>query len=78
MARPLSTSAFHPFFAAMSSIEAKYPNVDRLQPLFDRFAALEKTIPDFKGKAIKSTSGKDDLCLDYSKRDAEFNQCSKK
>jgi hypothetical protein len=32
----------------------------------------------YKGKAIKSTTGKDDLCLDYPKRDAEFNQCSKK
>jgi len=25
-----------------------------------------------------SKAGKADLCLDYSKRDAEFNQCSKK
>jgi hypothetical protein len=32
----------------------------------------------FKGKAIKSKAGKDDLCLDYAKRDAEFNQCGKK
>ena len=32
----------------------------------------------FKGKALKTKSGKDDLCLDYSKRDTEFNQCGKK
>jgi hypothetical protein len=32
----------------------------------------------FKGKALKTKSGKDDMCLDYSKRDAEFNQCGKK
>jgi len=32
----------------------------------------------FKGKALKSKGGKDDMCLDYAKRDAEFNQCSKK
>jgi hypothetical protein len=32
----------------------------------------------YKGKALKSKSGKDDVCLDYAKRDAEFNQCSKK
>jgi len=31
----------------------------------------------FKGKALKSKAGKDDLCLDYAKRDAEFNHCSK-
>lgn len=32
----------------------------------------------FKGKALKNKGGKDDMCLDYSKRDSEFNQCSKK
>ena len=32
----------------------------------------------YKGKALKSKAGKADLCLDYSKRDTEFNQCSKK
>jgi hypothetical protein len=32
----------------------------------------------FKGKALKTKSGKEDMCLDYSKRDTEFNQCSKK
>jgi hypothetical protein len=32
----------------------------------------------YKGKALKSKSGKDDMCLDYAKRDAEFNQCGKK
>ena len=31
----------------------------------------------YKGKAIKSKAGKDDLCLDYAKRDAEFNHCGK-
>jgi hypothetical protein len=29
----------------------------------------------FKGKALKNKTGKDDFCLDYAKRDAEFNQC---
>jgi hypothetical protein len=32
----------------------------------------------YKGKALKSKSGKEDMCLDYAKRDAEFNQCGKK
>jgi hypothetical protein len=32
----------------------------------------------FRGKALKSRSGKDDFCLDYEKRQTEFNQCSKK
>jgi hypothetical protein len=32
----------------------------------------------FKGKALKSKAGKDDVCLDYAKRDVEFNQCGKK
>jgi len=32
----------------------------------------------FKGKALKSKAGKDDVCLDYAKRDAEFNHCGKK
>jgi hypothetical protein len=32
----------------------------------------------YKGKALKSKSGKDDVCLDYAKRDAEFNQCGSK
>jgi hypothetical protein len=32
----------------------------------------------FKGKALKTKAGKDDMCLDYSKRDTEFNQCTKK
>jgi hypothetical protein len=29
----------------------------------------------YKNKALKSKAGKDDLCLDYAKRAAEFNQC---
>ncbi len=29
----------------------------------------------FDGKAIKSASGKDDFCIDYAKKSAEFNQC---
>jgi len=29
----------------------------------------------YKGKALKSKGGKDDMCLDYPKRDTEFNQC---
>jgi hypothetical protein len=32
----------------------------------------------FKGKALKAKSGKEDMCLDYAKRDTEFNQCGKK
>ena len=32
----------------------------------------------FKGKALKSPTGKDDMCQDYAKRAAEFNQCAKK
>ena len=32
----------------------------------------------YKGKALKNKSGKDDMCLDYAKRDTEFNQCGKK
>jgi hypothetical protein len=32
----------------------------------------------YKGKALKSPSGKDDMCLDYPKRATEFNQCAKK
>lgn len=31
----------------------------------------------FDGKAITTASGKSDFCLEYSKRDTEFNQCSK-
>lgn len=45
---------------AMPRIQAKYPNVDRLQPLFDRFAVLEKTISDFKVKAINANYDDDD------------------
>jgi len=32
----------------------------------------------YKGKPLKTKGGKDDMCLDYAKRDAEFNQCGKK
>jgi hypothetical protein len=32
----------------------------------------------YKGKAVKSKGGKPDLCQDYAKRAAEFNQCEKK
>ncbi len=32
----------------------------------------------YKGKALKSKSGKDDFCLDYANRATEFNQCDKK
>ena len=32
----------------------------------------------YKGKALKTKGGNDDLCLDYARRDAEFNQCGKK
>jgi hypothetical protein len=32
----------------------------------------------YKGKALKNKGGKDDMCLDYAKRDTEFNQCAKK
>lgn len=29
----------------------------------------------YDGKAITSVSGNEDFCLDYAKRDAEFNHC---
>lgn len=32
----------------------------------------------YKGKALKSKAGKPDMCLDYAKRAAEFNQCGGK
>lgn len=32
----------------------------------------------WKGKPLKTKAGKEDMCLDYAKRDAEFNQCTKK
>ena len=32
----------------------------------------------YKGKPVKTASGKADFCVDYAKRDAEFNQCAKK
>lgn len=32
----------------------------------------------YKGKPVKSDSGKPDFCADYAKRAEEFNQCSKK
>jgi hypothetical protein len=31
----------------------------------------------WKGTALKSKSGAGDMCLDYAKRDAEFNKCGK-
>ena len=31
----------------------------------------------FDGSAIMTASGKDDFCIDYSKRAAEFDQCTK-
>lgn len=30
----------------------------------------------FQGQPIKSTSGNEDFCLDYPKRDQEYNQCT--
>ncbi|MCW7537737.1 hypothetical protein OOT46_07720 [Aquabacterium sp. A7-Y] len=30
----------------------------------------------YKGKPIKSTTGKDDFCADYAKRKTEFDRCS--
>lgn len=29
----------------------------------------------YKGQPLKSKSGKDDFCLDYAKKEAEFNRC---
>ena len=29
----------------------------------------------YKGQALKSSSGKEDFCLDYDKRAAEFDKC---
>jgi len=41
--------------------------------------AMSKTVTaKFQGKAPKSKGGQEDMCLDYPKRDAEFNQCTKK
>lgn len=31
----------------------------------------------FDGKALKSASGKDDFCVDYANRAAEFDKCGK-
>jgi hypothetical protein len=31
----------------------------------------------YKGQSIKSASGKDDFCIDYARRAAEFDQCGK-
>jgi hypothetical protein len=31
----------------------------------------------FKGQALKSATGKDDFCVDYEKRAAEFDHCGK-
>ena len=30
----------------------------------------------WQGQAIQSASGSDDFCLDYEKREAEFNRCN--
>ncbi|MCP4700843.1 MAG: hypothetical protein GY862_28915 [Gammaproteobacteria bacterium] len=30
---------------------------------------------EYKGKVIKSKTGKEDFCLDYENRDKEYNQC---
>jgi hypothetical protein len=32
----------------------------------------------FTGKALETKAGKEDMCLDYAKRDSEFNPCDKK
>jgi len=32
----------------------------------------------FKGKALRTKGGQDDMCLGYPKRDAEFNHCGTK
>jgi hypothetical protein len=46
----------------------------------DRLTVTQSKVirASYKGQALKSKSGKDDLCLDYAKRDTEFNQCAKK
>ena len=46
----------------------------------DRLTVTESKVitATFQGKALKSKSGKEDFCLDYPKRQAEFNQCGKK
>lgn len=38
----------------------------------------KKITAKYQGKAVKPKSGKDDVCLAYAKREAEFNQCTKK
>jgi hypothetical protein len=32
----------------------------------------------FQGKPLKTTSGKEDFCAEYEKREAEYNHCAKK
>ena len=46
----------------------------------DRLTITESKVikAKYKGKDLKSKSGKDDFCADYAKRAAEFNQCTKK
>ncbi len=46
----------------------------------DRLTITESKVitAAYKGTALHNKAGKDDLCLDYSKRDAEFNHCGKK
>ena len=46
----------------------------------DRLNVTESKVikAKYKGKELKSKSGKDDYCIDYAKRAAEFNQCTKK
>ncbi|MET0342393.1 MAG: hypothetical protein ABW252_15420 [Polyangiales bacterium] len=38
----------------------------------------KKITAKYQGKAVKPKSGKDDVCLSYEKRAAEFDQCSPK
>lgn len=36
---------------------------------------LKSITATWEGKPIESTSGKEDFCLDYEKREEEFNHC---
>ena len=38
----------------------------------------KKITAKYQGKAVKPKGGKDDVCLSYEKRAAEFDQCGKK
>ena len=46
----------------------------------DRLTVTESKVINatYQGKPLKTASGKEDFCLEYAKRAAEYNQCAKK